>query len=148
MGESIDGRLFPPHREPVMRTTLSWYNVITFNTLRPRQNGRHFADDIFKRIFFNENVWISIKISLKFDPKGPINKILALFQIMAWRRPGDKQLSEAMLVSLLTHKCVIRLQWVKRKIHNCAHTWVLYRDFMRHSPIDWYVIIAVEHRTR
>ena len=28
------------------------------NTLRPRQNGRRFADDIYKRIFLNENVWI------------------------------------------------------------------------------------------
>ena len=26
------------------------------NTLRPRQNGRHFADDVFKLIFLNENV--------------------------------------------------------------------------------------------
>ena len=42
------------------------------NTLRPRQNGRHFADDTFKRIFMNENVRISIKMSLKFVPKGPI----------------------------------------------------------------------------
>ena len=32
-----------------------------FNTLRPRQSGHHFADVIFKRIFFNENFWISIK---------------------------------------------------------------------------------------
>ena len=83
------------------------------NTLRPRQNGRCFADDIFKRIFFNENVWISIQISLKFVPKGPINKIPALLQIMAWRHPGDKPLSEAMLVNLLTQKCVTRPQWVK-----------------------------------
>ena len=36
------------------------------NTLRPGQNGRHFADDIFKCIFLNENVWIPTKISLKF----------------------------------------------------------------------------------
>ena len=43
------------------------------NTLRPRLNGCHFADDIFKCIFLNENVWIPIKISLKFVPKGPIN---------------------------------------------------------------------------
>ena len=35
------------------------------NTLRPRQNGRYSADDILKRIFVKENVWISIKISLK-----------------------------------------------------------------------------------
>ena len=41
-----------------------------YNTLRPRQNGRHFADDICKCFFLNENVWISIKISLKFVPKG------------------------------------------------------------------------------
>ena len=56
------------------------------NTLRPRQNGRRFADDTFKRIFLNENVRISIKISLKFVPKGPINNIPALVQILAWRR--------------------------------------------------------------
>ena len=54
------------------------------NTLRPRRNGQHFADDIFKCIFFNENVLISIKISLKFVPKGPISNIPALVQIMAW----------------------------------------------------------------
>ena len=84
-----------------------------FNSLRLRQNGRRFADDTYKRIFLNENVRIAIKISLKFVPKGPINKIPALFQIMAWRIPGDKPLSEAMVVSLLTHKCVTRPQWVK-----------------------------------
>ena len=83
-----------------------------FNTMRPRRNEQHFADDIFKRIFFNENVWITIKNSLKFVPKGPINNIPALVQIMAWRRPGDKPLSEPMLVSLPTHICVTRPQWV------------------------------------
>ena len=89
-------------------------NVEELKTLRPRQNGRHFADDIFKRIFFNENVWISIKISLKFVPKGPINIIPAMFQIMAWCRPGAKPLSEVMLVSLPMHICVTWPQWVKK----------------------------------
>ena len=64
------------------------------NTLRPRQNGRHFADDTFKSIFLNKNIRISIKISLKFVLKVPIYNIPALVQIMAWRRPGDKPLSE------------------------------------------------------
>ena len=50
----------------------------------------NLADDIFNRIFLNENVWISIEISLKFVPKGPIDNKLALVQIMAWRRTGDK----------------------------------------------------------
>ena len=92
-----------------------WYQANhSVNTLRPRQNGRHFTDDIFKCIFLNENVWISIKISLKFVPKGPINNIPTLVQIMAWRRPGDKPLSEAMMVKLPTHICVTRPQWVKQ----------------------------------
>ena len=55
--------------------------------LPPRQNGHHFTDDIFKWIFLKENVRISIKISLKFVPKGQFNNIPALVQIKAW--PGD-----------------------------------------------------------
>ena len=61
----------------------------------------------------NENARISIKFSLKFVPKGPINNIPALVQIVGWRRPGDKPLSEPGMVSLLTHICVTRPQWVK-----------------------------------
>ena len=91
-----------------------------FNTLRLRQNGRHFADNTFKRIFLNENVRISIKISLTFVTKGPINDNLALVQIMAWRRSGDKPLSEPMMVSLLTYIDVTRPQWVKRKYNSTA----------------------------
>ena len=30
-------------------------------------------DKIFKCIFLNENVWIPVKVSLKFAPKSPIN---------------------------------------------------------------------------
>ena len=93
------------------------YKKNAYNTLRPRQNGRHFADDTFHRIFVNENVRISIKYSLKFVPMGPINNILALVQIMAWCRSGDKPLSEPMMASLLTHIriCVTRPQWVNEQ---------------------------------
>ena len=80
-----------------------WFTSLWLNTLRPRQNRSHFADDTFKRIFFNENVRILINISLKFVPKGLINDIPALVQIMAWWRPGDKPLSEPMMVNLLMH---------------------------------------------
>ena len=34
---------------------------------------------------------------------------------MAWRRPGDKPLSEPMMVRLPTHICVTRPQWVNNK---------------------------------
>ena len=84
-----------------------------FNTLRPRPNWRHFADDIFKCIFVNENAWILLKISLKFVPKVRIDNIPALVQAMAWCRPGDEPLSETMMVSLPTHINVTRPQWVK-----------------------------------
>ena len=73
----------------------------------------HWGQD--KMRFLNENVWILLKISLKFVPKGPINNIPALVQIMAWRRPDDKPLSEAMLVSLLMHKCVTWPPWVDQR---------------------------------
>ena len=71
-----------------------------------------FADDIFKRIFLNENFWILIKIALQFVPEGSITSILALVQIMAWHRPGDKPLSQPMMVNLPKHICVIRAQRV------------------------------------
>ena len=90
-----------------------WCPRKALNTLRLRQNGRHFPDDMFKCIFCNENIWIVIKIWLKFVPKGPINNIPSLVRIMAWRRPSDEPLSEPVMVSLLTHICVTRPQWVK-----------------------------------
>ena len=57
-----------------------------------------FPDDIFKYIFLNENVYISIKITLNYVPMGSINNIPALVQIMVWRRPGHKPLSEPMMI--------------------------------------------------
>ena len=89
--------------------------LIDVNTMRPQQNGRHFPDDIFKCIFLNENVWISIKISLKFVPNSPIYNIPALVQIMAWGRLGDKPLSKPMMVGLLTHICLTRPKWVNKR---------------------------------
>ena len=37
----------------------------------------------------------------KFVPKGPINNIQAWFHIIAWRRPGDKPLSELMMADFI-----------------------------------------------
>ena len=86
-----------------------WY---MFNTLRPRQDGRHFSEDTFNRSFLNENIIISSEISLNFVPKVRSNNITALVQIMAWRWPGDKPLSERMMVISPKHICVTWPQWV------------------------------------
>ena len=80
--------------------------------MRPIWNRRHSAD-IFKCIFLNENVLILTNISPKFIPKGPINNIPALVQIMAWHRTGNKLLSEPMMIILLTHICITHPQWAK-----------------------------------
>ena len=93
---------------------------IFFNILRLRQNGRHLADNLFKCIFLNENMWIWIKISLKFGPKGPINHIPSLVQIMASCQPGDKPSSE-MMIRLPTHICITQTQWVK--FHGLNFSW-------------------------
>ena len=119
-------RMWPRLRISYSKTRWVYFHVAWFNTLRPIQNGRHFADDTFKPIFLNENIRISIKISLKFVSKGLIP---ALVLIMAWRRPGDKPLSEEMLVRSLTHICVTRPPWVKQIKDACCpagHVWGCY----------------------
>ena len=88
------------------------------NTLRSRQYGRHYTDDIFKWICPSKNVWVlTLKTKWKFHWSlilvGTINIIPALAQAMLWRRSGDKPLSELIMVSLLTHICIARPQWVK-----------------------------------
>ena len=87
---------------------------LVINTWRPRQDGRHFADDIFTCIFFNENCCILIKFSLKYVCKGQIINNPALVQIMAWRRSGDNPLSEPMIINLPMHICVTQPQWVNK----------------------------------
>ena len=67
------------------------------------------ADDVFRCIFVKEKICILSIISLKFVPKGPIDNNPALVQIMAWHRPGDKPLSEPMIVRLPTHVCLNEL---------------------------------------
>ena len=97
------GQLLPPIRHKSVR----------FNTLRPRKMA-DISQTTFSNVFSSmNNVWIPIQISLMFVPYGPVNNIPALVRIMAWRRPGDKPLSEPMMSRLPTHICVTRPQWVK-----------------------------------
>ena len=94
----------------------------------PHATSAEYADIVFlnigaktkwspccRRLFhmhFNENAWISIKISLRFVPKGPINTIPALVQIMAWHRPVDNSLSKPI--------CITRPQCVSLYQQLCA----------------------------
>ena len=72
-----------------------------------------------------------------------------LVQIIAWRRPGDKPLSEPMMVNLLTHIWVTRSQWVNTwRIEWGWHHCIRYhsgigsanerrRYFVKSSLIGW-----------
>ena len=107
------------------------------NSLRPRQNGRHFADDTFRRIFLNENLRTLLKNWLKIVPKVRINNIPALVQIMAWRQTGDKPLSESMMVSLPTHICVIRPQWVNKTPASVTTRSLPWRNVVNESWVSF-----------
>ena len=74
------------------------YYIKWVNALRPTQNGRQFADEIFKSIFFNVNYCILTQISLKYVLKGPIDNKPVLPEIMVWCPTGDKSLSKLMIV--------------------------------------------------
>ena len=123
-----------------------------YNTLRLRQNGRLLADDILEPIFLNENTWIFINISLNVALKGQINNIPALVQIMAWRRTGDKPLSEPMLIMLLTHICVTRPQWVNLFLRLlCLETdiwhliWYFYSYCIKWQHMHWCSYWIITH---
>ena len=69
-----------------------------------RHWGRDEMDNIRRRQFqtycLQGKCFNFDKIHWSFVPKRPINNIPALVQIMAWRRQGDKPLSEPMMVRL------------------------------------------------
>ena len=131
---------------------LVYYQGNTIYTLRARPNGRYFPDDILKCIFWNGNVWIPLKSSLKFVPKGPINNIPELVQIMACRRPCDKPLSQPILASLLTHICVTWLQYIidcdwytTFRLGKCRQLLLLLRcvNWFWHSEAIWWNGVCV-----
>ena len=82
--------------------------------LRSRQNGHNcrFADYVFKCLFFNEDLWISSYMPLKYVPFGFIDNISALVQIMVLRRLDYKPLSEQMMAWSICVICVTQPQWL------------------------------------
>ena len=83
------------------------YKLININTLKLRWNDRHFADDLFKCIFLNENAWISIK-----SPEGA----LPLWESVGMRRgfaPHFRHLDDLFAPQNLTMSTILfRSCWV------------------------------------
>ena len=49
---------------------------------------------------FSRRQFLEWKTSLKYIPNGPVNNYSSLVEMMAWRRSGDKPLSQPMIVYL------------------------------------------------
>ena len=118
--------------------SLARYNIASFYLLTHR--ARDKMDGISQATYSSAFSWMKMflnsdEISLTFVPEGPLN-IPALIQIMVWRCPGDKPLSEAVMVSLLTYICVTRPQWIKCKTHICVG-W-LGRNWSMWWPLAWF----------
>ena len=97
---------------------------IILTHLSLEQNGHHFTDDIFKCIFMNEKLCISIRISVKFVPKDLFDNKSALVQVMAWHWTGNMPLLETMLNQFtdayMWHKGLIYIEKLALQTHNCA----------------------------
>ena len=101
------------------------------------------TDDTFKCIFDNQNLEISSKTSLKFVPMDLINNISSLVQIMAWHRPGTKQLCKTMVSRLPMYIWVTRPQMkdLKWNIVLCFCKNVFYVRFILCIELLFYVIL-------
>ena len=67
----------------VLHPTIFIQSLHCFNSSPPGQNGRHFADGIFKWISMNEKFCTLVWILLNFVHKGPIDNKWTLVQVMA-----------------------------------------------------------------
>ena len=96
--------------------TCWWLKHFKTETKRPPFSKTKFSDAFS---------WMKMyKVRLKFHwslfPRVRLTRFQHWF-ITAWRRPGDKRLSEPMIISLLTHICVTRPQWVNTVF--CVCVW-------------------------
>ena len=93
------------------------------NTLGPRQNDRHFPDDIFNCILLKENICLKFQIkcsklyNLQYSSIGLDNGLA----------PTRRQAIIWTIYRLPTHVCVTRPEWVNQiiKISICTQ-WVKY----------------------
>ena len=99
-----------------------------FHTLRPRKSGRHFSDDIFKCISFNEE--FEFRLRCHWNLFIGSSNIPALVQTMGRRRPGFKPLSEPIVVNLVTHICITWPQWDKKRV-SCICKTISYRIWIK-----------------
>ena len=132
--ENTSQHISPHYNDVIMGAMASQVNSLTIldyetkqdhvvskmlNSSPPGQNGRYFAEYIFKRVFLNETDRISVKCSLTFH-KFPIYNKFGLVQVIVWRRTGVK--GENMLLGYNAHT-----YWVSMLVLRIVHGLTPYR---------------------
>ena len=90
------------------------------------------------------------ELRLKIVPKGPINNITALVQTVAWRRSGDKPLSETMVVSSLVHICITWSQCAITLVYQVC-IWAFVDRYVigtGHTTVDYIALKTIRYRER
>ena len=95
-----------------LASTWHVFMLFTLNSSPPGQDGRGFADDVFRCTFVNEKICILIEISLKFVPRGLIDNKAVLVQAMAWRQRATSHYLNRCWSSSLTHIYGTGGRWV------------------------------------
>ena len=112
----------------------------TVNTLKPQQNDHHFADNISKCIFLNENYCILIKISLRFVPYSPIENNEYWFRKCLGPKPPPSHLCITWsrgINSLAPVKFQFNLRQVIFKLTLVNGGWgISYEIALRWMPLD------------
>ena len=81
--------------------------------------GRDKMATIFQTMFLNEFSWMKMYVfwlNFHWNLLARDQLTSTMVHIMAWRRPGNKPLSEPMMVNLLTDIWVTRPQWAKETL--------------------------------
>ena len=129
-----DNGLVPSVTKPLPEPMLTKFHDIIYRA------DSSFAPSRWETALLCNNVsyWLgtSLESALIWCHKGPINNIPALVQIMAWCRSGNKPLSEPMLIILLAHICITRLQWVNQ--HWVMVMTVIHTVLSHHLDPRWW----------
>ena len=79
--------------------------------------------DILRTTHSNGFTWNTVFISLNFFPKGPIENMSALVQVMAWRQTGHKPYLDWLWLSSFTYVCHLGPVFISDKTSYRTISW-------------------------
>ena len=103
--------------------SLTIHVIWSIITMRPKQNGCHFADGTLKCFFLKVKFSISNEISLKYDFRDMIGDKPILIAVMAWcYQITSHHLNQCWPTSVMPY-CITRLQLLSIINQIAQHYW-------------------------